>query len=184
MKITPLDVRKQEFKKVMRGFDPHEIQAFLDMVAEEMEELIKENTGLTEKMRDLDTKVDDYRRMEKTLQDTLTSAQRTTDELRRNAEKEAELALMNASMKSEAMLEEARMKLSSLKSEIAALENAKMSFVARFKSLLESQLKILESEEKPLLKEERAEKKPKRVRIVEPPKLEEDAKGLASLFDK
>ena len=40
MKITPLDLRKQEFKKGMRGYDVHEVDAFLEMVAKEMEETI------------------------------------------------------------------------------------------------------------------------------------------------
>ena len=31
MKLTPLDVRKQEFKRIMRGYDPVEVDTFLDM---------------------------------------------------------------------------------------------------------------------------------------------------------
>jgi len=35
MRITPLDIRKQEFRKSMRGLDGDEVYAFLTTVAEE-----------------------------------------------------------------------------------------------------------------------------------------------------
>ncbi len=143
MKITPLDIRKQEFKRGLRGFDVHEVQAFLEMVANEMEELVRENTSFSEKLKELDQKVEDYRRMEKTLQDTLTSAQRTTDELRRNAEKEAELLVRNAKIQVDHLLEEARTKIVSLRSEIASLEKQRDAFLANFKGLVDAQGKIL-----------------------------------------
>jgi len=143
MKITPLDIRKQEFRKSVRGFDAHEVQAFLEMVANEMEELVRENTASSEKLKELDQKVEDYRRMEKTLQDTLTSAQRTTDELRRNAEKEAELLVRNAKIQVDHLLEEARTKIVSLRSEIGSLQKQRDAFLANFKGLVDAQGKIL-----------------------------------------
>lgn len=143
MKITPLDIRKQEFRKSVRGFDVHEVQAFLEMVAKEMEELVKENTSSSERLKELDQKVEDYRRMEKTLQDTLTSAQRTTDELRKNAEKEAELLLRNAKIQVDHLLEEARTKIVSLKAEINSLQNQRDSFLASFKGLVDAQGRML-----------------------------------------
>lgn len=143
MKITPLDIRKQEFRKSVRGFDVHEVEAFLEMVANEMEELVKENTSFSEKLRELDQKVEDYRRMEKTLQDTLTSAQRTTDELRRNAEKEAELLVRNAKIQVDHLLEEARTKIVTLKAEIASLQAQRDAFLANFKGLVDAQGRVL-----------------------------------------
>jgi len=41
MRITPLDIKKQEFQTRMRGFDRAEVISFLEMVSEEMEELVK-----------------------------------------------------------------------------------------------------------------------------------------------
>ena len=61
MKITPLDIRKQTFKKQFRGIDAEEVQAFLEMIAEEFERLSSENIKLTERHRTLQTTVDRYR---------------------------------------------------------------------------------------------------------------------------
>lgn len=145
MKITPLDLKKQEFKKTMRGYDSHEVDAFLDMVAKELEELLKENSVLTERLRELDSKVDDYRKMERTLQGTLTSAQKTADDLRKNAEKEAELIVRNTKIQSTHLVEEARAKMADLRAEISALEEQKEVFIARFKSMIDIQQRLLEA---------------------------------------
>jgi cell division initiation protein len=145
VKITPLDLRKQEFKKSMRGYDAHEVDAFLEMVAKEMEDLLRENSVMTERLRELDDKIDDYRSMEKTLQGTLTSAQKTADDLRKNAEKEAELILRNTKIKATHLVEEARAKMADLQAEVAALEEQKEVFIARFKSMIEIQQRLLDA---------------------------------------
>jgi len=148
MKLTPLDIRKQTFKKKgMGGFDPSEVQAFLEMVAAEMEEIIRENTSLAERLQGLDGKIEDYRRMEKTLQDTLMSAQKTSDELRENAERRAELLLREAQFKADQIIGEARARLMDLQRQIADLKNLRSAYLAKFRSLLESHMDMLQFQE-------------------------------------
>ena len=144
MKVTPLDIRKQEFKTVFKGYDKHEVDIFLEMVAKEMEELIRENNTLIEQVRELDSKIEDYRRMEKTLQDTLMSAQKTTDELRRNAEKEAELIIKNAKMQADEIIQQAKQEVQSLMNQISSLKTQKDGFIAQMRGILQSQLRMLD----------------------------------------
>ncbi len=59
MPITPLEIRKQEFRKSLRGYDPHEVRSFLEMVSTELENLLRENAGLSEKVKDMDAKIED-----------------------------------------------------------------------------------------------------------------------------
>ncbi|MDO9392018.1 MAG: DivIVA domain-containing protein [bacterium] len=148
MKLTPLDIRKQTFKKKsMGGSDPSEVQAFLEMVAGEVEELIRENTSLAERLEGLETKVDDYRRMEKTLQDTLLSAQKTSEELRKNAEQRGDLMIKEAQFKADQIIGEARARLMDLQRQIADLKNMRTGYLAKFRSLLDSHLEILQYQE-------------------------------------
>ena len=74
MKLTPLDIRHQEFKRGMRGYADEEVDEFLDEVADEYERLFKENIDLSERLESLEDKVKQYRRIEETLQKTLVSA--------------------------------------------------------------------------------------------------------------
>ena len=39
MRVTPLDIRRQKFRKGMRGYDPGEVDAFLEMLAEAWEDV-------------------------------------------------------------------------------------------------------------------------------------------------
>ena len=43
MRITPLDVRKQDFRKAVRGFDCDEVRAFLTTLADEYEAVLVDN---------------------------------------------------------------------------------------------------------------------------------------------
>ncbi|MGD8979154.1 MAG: DivIVA domain-containing protein [candidate division WOR-3 bacterium] len=148
MPITPLEIRKQEFKKKVRGYDPHEVHDFLDMVATEIEELLRENASLKERVKDMDSKIEDYRRMEKILQDTLTTTQQAADELKSGAKKEAETVIANARVEAQRFLKEAQIELSKLREETKIVEHQKMLLVSEFRGLLESYLRLLERLEK------------------------------------
>jgi cell division initiation protein len=148
MSITPLEIRKQEFKKKVRGYDPHEVHEFLEMLATEMEELLRENTGLAERVKDMDSKIEDYRRMEKILQDTLTTTQQASDELKSGAKKEAETIIANARVEAQRFLKDAQTELNKIREETKMAEHQKLLLVSEFRGLLESYLRLLERLEK------------------------------------
>jgi cell division initiation protein len=148
MPITPLEIRKQEFRKTLRGYDPHEIRAFLEMVSTEVENLLRENSGLTGKVKDMDAKIGDYRRMEQILQDTLTTTQKAADELKTGAKKEAETIIANAKVEAQRFLKDAQTELAKTEEETKMIEHQKLLLVAEFRGLLESYLRLLERLEK------------------------------------
>ena len=148
MKITPEDIKNQNFSKTFRGYNQTEVDAFLGLVADGLEELIKENSGIKQKLSRLESTVVDYKDMEKTIQEVLLTAQKSAEEVKKNAEKEAELSLREAKVKSERMLEETHAILSKLRKEIIELKDSKKTYILRLKSILDTQLQILESMEK------------------------------------
>lgn len=144
MKLTPLDIRKQEFKRSMRGFDPEEVEAFLIMVADELELLIREKNQLNDELTKLRTRLMDYQQVEQTLRDTLMKATSTVEESRVNSLREAELRLHEAELKAEKIVEGAKEELQELRSEINLLKAQKESFSRRLRHLLESQIELLD----------------------------------------
>ena len=144
MSITPLEIRKQEFRKTLRGYDPNEVRAFLEMVSTEIENSLRENASLTEKVKDMDAKIEDYRRMEQILQDTLTTTQKAADELKSGAKKEAETIIANARVEAQRFLKEAQTELARTKEETKMIEHQKLLLVSEFRGLLESYLRLLE----------------------------------------
>jgi cell division initiation protein len=143
-KVTPLDIRKQTFKKAVRGYEAGEVQAYLEMVAKEFEILARENSALVERLAGLDAQIEDYRRMEKALRETMLAAQQTTEGIKENARSEAELLLREARAKAEGIVSEARQKAQNLQRDVSTLEQQRNSFLAQFRSLVESQLNLLD----------------------------------------
>jgi cell division initiation protein len=141
--ITPLDIRKQEFRKVFRGYDPAEVEAFLDMVADAFEKVSRDTITLQERVEALDTEIGRFRNLERTLQETLIAAQQAAEDTRENAKKEGDLIVKEAEIVAERAIEQARGQVSRIKAEIVSLKTQRDTFLARFKGLLEAQSEFL-----------------------------------------
>lgn len=144
MKLTPIDIRKWEFKKGLRGFDKYEVQAFLELAAEEFEKLQQDRREFEQKSKRLEKEIEEYRRVEKSLQDTLVSAKETTDRSMENSRKEAELIVGDAELHADKILEGARKKASKIEDEITRLTVLRDSFTVKLKGILNSQVELLD----------------------------------------
>jgi cell division initiation protein len=143
LRLTPLDIKKQEFKRIMRGYDPEEVNAFLEMVAEEFEALQRDKNRLEDEALKLRTQLHDYQEVERTLKQTLMNAQETVQLSRDNSKREADLLLREAELQAEKITEDARKRLATLKNELLVVRAQKDSFARRLRHLLESQLELI-----------------------------------------
>lgn len=143
MKLTPLDIKKQQFKKVFRGYDDVEVNTFLDMIAEEMDNLTKANKELQTKLTEVQTQLQDYKSMEKTLQATLMQAQDVSTKSVENAKREGQLIIQAADLKATQILDKARTDNTRLKEEISILKAKKNTMISRLKLLLNSELELI-----------------------------------------
>ena len=121
MKLTPLDIKKQEFKKVMRGYDTVEVDTFMDMMAGEFEDILKQQKELRDRVVETETQMKDYKQIEKTLQQTLLQAQEATSKVYESARKEAELIIREAELKASKLLEQANSDLTRIGNEVERL---------------------------------------------------------------
>ena len=145
MKLTPLDIKKQEFKKIMRGYDPVEVDTFMDMMANEFEDLLKQQKEMRDKVVELETQLKDYRQIEKTLQQTLLQAQETTGRTYEAARREAETIVREAEGKASKILEQASIDLTRINSRITQLRGKKDSLLGRLRVLLSSELDLIKT---------------------------------------
>ncbi len=148
MKLTPLDIKKQEFRKTLRGFDPLEVETFLEMVADEYEELLKERNELKEEVSKLQTQLQDYQQVEHTLKETLMNAQESIKRARANSEKEGQMIIREAELKAEEIVGKAYKELEKMKNELMLVKAQKDSFATKLRHLIQSQLELLEVIEK------------------------------------
>jgi len=144
MRITPLDVRKQEFRRSVRGFDCDEVRAFLTTLADEYETVLIDGKQLRERVLDMGEKINEYKHLERTLRDTLMTAERLTQDTRERANKEGDLIIQDARLQAKRILEECRIRTEELRSELTGLRKEKETYLARFKTLAETQIQFVE----------------------------------------
>lgn len=148
MKITPLDIQQQQFKgKMVGGLDPHDVDAFLQTVAGEMESLVRENNELKEKQARHNHEMLDMAEKERELRETLLSAQRVIEEMKANAQKEAALIVSEAELKAERIVADAERQLGELKARIEDVRRQKVQFEVSLKSLLDCHARMLSGDE-------------------------------------
>jgi cell division initiation protein len=144
VKITPLDIQQQQFKgKLFGGLNPDDVDSFLQSVAQEMENLNRENATFREQVQKMSAEAEVLAQREMDLRETLLAAQKITVEMKNNAQKEAELIVAEAEVRAEKIIAEAENKLIQLRNDIQELRRQKSQFETSFRSLLESHNKML-----------------------------------------
>ena len=145
MKIGPVDIRNHSFSRKLNGVDEAEVRAFLELVADRLEDSIMEAEDLRGRIDRLELRVDEYSKLERALRDSLISAERVVEDRRHAAEKESRIRIKNAEVDAEKIVLNARGELGRLRAEIDDLRRQKVTYVERFRALLRSQVKILEA---------------------------------------
>ena len=157
MKITPLDIRQKRFGANFRGFTRREVEAFLDFVATEFEEIVKENISLKDEMKRAQLRLEQYQERERTLQETMITAQRISEDLKAAAKKEAEIVLADAENQAEKIVQGAHVKLVQVVEDINELKRQRVQFESQVRSIIASHSKMLETFAAPERETERAE---------------------------
>jgi DivIVA domain-containing protein len=147
--LTPLDVRKKkgDFRRTVRGYDPELVDDFLDMVAERLEELVKQNVALSERSEHLQEQLASFRERENALNEALVTAQQLRSEAQVQADKEMELIRREAHGEAERIVEEGQRSFRELARDIEGLKTRKLQFIRAFRGLLDRHLGELEVEE-------------------------------------
>lgn len=144
MRITPLDIQQKQFPMKFRGFDVEEVYAFLEVIREEMEELLRENASLKEAVQGAESQIKEFKDMESTLRETLMTAQNMVEDYKTNARKEAELLVRESELRAETMLKEAQEKVIKIHEDIVDLKGIRRHFKEELKRLIEGHMKMLE----------------------------------------
>ena len=147
MKVTPLDIQQKRFHVAFRGYERTEVEAFLDVVREEMEGLVREVTELREFHQTYDERMRDYRDREDTLKSTMIATHKLAEDLRENARKESALMVKDAEIKFQQTLERAREERLRLESEIIELRRRKHHFLEDMKKMINMHLEMAHFEE-------------------------------------
>jgi len=144
MKISPLNIKRQEFSKTIRGFDPDEVEAFLSKLADEFETLQRVNDSLTKELENAKEKLSEFRRIEKNLQDTLLRAQESSSKSIESTKRQSTLMVKEAEVKASQILEKAREDANEIRTAVLHLRDERDLIVSKLKSIIHSQAQLVE----------------------------------------
>ena len=122
MNVSPLDLRQQKFKTAFRGFDPVEVSSFLLAVADDYEQALRETDRLRQEVARLEMVVRGHVEQEKSLQNTMITAQRLSDDIKAGAEEEALRIIREAESRSVLLLEKTQARVEDIQRDIDGLK--------------------------------------------------------------
>jgi cell division initiation protein len=159
MDLTPLEVRNKrgDFKKIMRGYDPHDVDAFLEIAADRLEMLVRENIQLRERTQTLQNQVEAQIGREQAVQDALVTAQALRADIQSQSQRQAETVVREAEVEARRVIAEAEAQVSTrlrdverqldhARDSIRELERRRVRFLMEFRSLLERQMDVVQVE--------------------------------------
>ena len=147
MRITPMDIRQQQFTvKMFRGFDTQEVDTFLEDLAADYEALLKENSLLKEQLQALEERTRGLEEREKVLQETLVTTQRLVEEMKDQARREAAVIIREAEVQADRIIEASRAAEGNLQSEIIALKRTRRQLAEGLRSTVEMYQRLLEQD--------------------------------------
>ena len=159
MKISPIEIRQQEFEKKMRGYDPDEVQSFLEKLADDLDTLQKENENLKAELEKANEQLAEYKKIEKNLQNTLLKAQDTSAKSFEAVKKQTALMIKEAELKASQIIEKARENTDDIRNAVVNLREEKDLIIAKLKAIVSSQSNLLELKVKGAGDEKLTEKK-------------------------
>jgi len=143
--ITPGAIQKKDFTRGVRGYKEEEVDQFLDLIAKDLDKLLRENAALKENIKALTQEINSHRGSDTAILGTLEAAKALMTEISASAEKRAEIVLKNAELDAERIKREARENVEHMTEEAVSLSRRWELFSARFRNLLETELDRFDS---------------------------------------
>jgi cell division initiation protein len=143
MRVTPLEIRQQQFPLRFRGLDPTDVDNFLELVASDMEDLIRENGRLRDSLTKKDQELQRMQQGEDELKKALMAIQQIREEWIGRAEKQAEQVVMESELKAKQLQVEAERRLESLQHDVHELKRQRHQLISEMRHILEEHLRVL-----------------------------------------
>ncbi len=147
MKISPMDIQRQSFTKRLRGLDPDEVRAYLNIVAEEVAGLQMERDRLHQEVQHLTALMDEHRQRETILKNTLLTAQRVSEEIKENSRKQAEMVVKESELQADRLIDLAQSRAHDVERSILDLRTHRSALRSDVRGLITRLTQVLDMQE-------------------------------------
>ncbi len=140
----------EKFSRTLRGYNPEEVNEFLDKIIKQVETIVSESKEKDLKIATLEQqietskhKLETYEKMEQTLNRAILMAQKTSEQIKLNAHDESELIINDAKQNANRIVNEALMRAEKTEREALTLKRNINIFKRRVKDIVEAQLEVV-----------------------------------------
>ncbi|MGC8594577.1 MAG: DivIVA domain-containing protein [Candidatus Kryptoniota bacterium] len=154
MRLTPLQIRNQKFRKTFSGYNPGEVDAFLSTVAGDFENLLKENLDLRSQKNALAEELQSYKKIEDSLRALVEKAEKAAKDSAEAVQRTSRIIQHEAELKAEQILKEANSELDRAKARLEEVTNLRETIIKTIRTILTAQLDMLSSMEGEFIKQE------------------------------
>lgn len=144
MRISPIDIQQKQFKSRPFGYEKAGVDQFLELLAEELERVMRKNQDLQEELARTNTVLAEMREREETLKETLVITQKITEELKSTARREVDVMMAEAEIKAERLMHNAEERRMQLIEEVQEIKRQKIDFEVGLRGLLEKHIRMLD----------------------------------------
>lgn len=162
----------EKFSRVLRGYDPNEVNDFLDKVIAKVEAMVKELEEKDKKINELTklnqddkqqisdlkrleqenltltSKIAQFERMEENLKKAILMAEKTSEQIKLTAYQERDIIISDAKKNANRIVNEALLKAETIEKESDMLRRNMIVFKRRLKDALSTQVELIEDIEK------------------------------------
>lgn len=143
----------EKFSRTLRGYNPDEVNLFLDKIINQVEEIVNESKEKDLKIAEyeklkmenenLKQKLEQYERVESTLNKAIMMAQKTSEQIKIAAHDESEILIDEAKKNANRIVNEALLRAEKTEHEANLLRRNINIFKRRVKDIVEAQLEVV-----------------------------------------
>ena len=126
--LAPHELKNKTFGKAVRGYNPNEVDDYIDFLIEKYTELYRENDELERKLKIVVTNLDEIRDEEESIRATLVKAQQLGEKIVREANEKADAITDSIKTRCEAIITDFRKQYSAERKEVWQLRNTVLDF--------------------------------------------------------
>ncbi|AVL78490.1 DivIVA domain-containing protein [Staphylococcus ureilyticus] len=147
MAFTPSEIKNKSFTRVKTGFEPSEVESYLEQLSNEIERLKEDKAQLEKVVEDKETNIQSYKDVHQSVSDALVQAKQAGEETKAAANKDAEATIAKAKSEADRIVNDAVEKARRLSFQTEDMKRQSKIFRSRFRMLVEAQLDLLKNDD-------------------------------------
>ncbi|MBE6180309.1 DivIVA domain-containing protein [Staphylococcus xylosus] len=147
MPFTPNEIKNKTFTNARNGFEPTEVESYLEQLSNEIERLKEDKAQLEKVIEDKESNIQSYKEVHQSVSDALIQAKQAGEETKAAATKDAEATVSKAKAEADRIVNDAVEKARRLSFQTEDMKRQSKIFRSRFRMLVEAQLDLLKNED-------------------------------------